>query len=550
MQFRTLLKAIPSLLMALIAMLAGTPLQAATAWAPPTTVSGDLSNLSPGTQDGRVGIAPNGNAVAIWVEADITGVSAIHGATFDGTNWTPTSILSNPLLGFASEPSLAVDSSGNAIAVWQLVDVLGNFYIQGAVLPVGTLNWIPTTDLSPASMTVKLFPQVAFDGAGNAIGVWSEGPLGNRRVFGAKLTAGSFIWVPTTIVSNAGLTSGLPFLAVNSNGDAVTIWDSTASPVSHAILGATLPAGSFIWNAPSQVSPTSVNTFGISHQLGIDSAGNAIAIWRMFDGTNSFVQSARLPSGGSIWQLLPDLATEVGNNLFTPSIAVSPNGFSVSTWNRRNPIYSCQTVIQGAFLPTGAGAWIHTADLANDTSPPISLIVDTLKIDDAGNALKVYDLAGIVKSTTLLAGQTTWSTPLIVSILTDVSSVFDLALTPSGKNAVTIWEDNTQQVMQVSTLTNVFLPPPPSPPSNLVAKIFKNKFLLQTESFIRLTWTASSDLTVTSYNILRNGVLIGTVSASGPLVFDVPRCRKKTVTFSVVAVNAGGESTAITVTVP
>ncbi len=80
-----------------------------------------------------------------------------------------------------------------------------------------------------------------------------------------------------------------------------------------------------------------------------------------------------------------------------------------------------------------------------------------------------------------------------------------------------------------------------APPHHLRGEVIKNKFFTQTDIVNFLTWKASPDESVTSYNIYRDGKLIGTVLATSRLEFvDHNRRDDKTYVYEVVAANADG----------
>ena len=71
----------------------------------------------------------------------------------------------------AYDPQVAVDGQGNAIAVWQRSDGT-NTIVQAAVRAAGGSFGAPQ-DVSAAGQKAG-FPEVAVDGQGNAIAVWSR----------------------------------------------------------------------------------------------------------------------------------------------------------------------------------------------------------------------------------------------------------------------------------------------------------------------------------------------------------------------------------------
>src|SRR6202035_2891480 len=89
------------------------------------------------------------------------------------------------------------------------------------------------------------------------------------------------------------------------------------------------------------------------------------------------------------------------------------------------------------------------------------------------------------------------------------STAPQIAVDPSGY-AVVDWQ--ADGVIQATTN-----PAPPLPPSTFVGVIKKNKFLNKTEYILKATWGASISH-VAFYLIYQNGVVVGKVLATDPLI--------------------------------
>ncbi len=134
--------------------------------------------------------------------------------------WQPATDLSAPGQD-AREPQLALDQSGNALAVW-LRPNGSNTVVQSAWRPAGG-SWGATQDVS-APGGHAFTPQVAFDGAGNALAVWTRSNGANEIAQAAWRTAGG-IWQPAQDLSAAGQDASYPQVAVNGAGTAVVVWE-------------------------------------------------------------------------------------------------------------------------------------------------------------------------------------------------------------------------------------------------------------------------------------------------------------------------------------
>lgn len=186
------------------------------AWVPTTPLSGDYASRP------RIDIDAAGNAVAVWERFDGSDVLIQGAALAAGSDvWVPTADLSVEG-NSGSNPQISVDPFGNTVAVWEYYDGATDI-IQGATLAANSSVWVPTTDLT-ASGTTAFAPKVAVDSLGNAIAVWEFDCCSNFSVQGARLVSGSNVWIPTKALSASGEDSFSPNVAVDSSGNAVAVW--------------------------------------------------------------------------------------------------------------------------------------------------------------------------------------------------------------------------------------------------------------------------------------------------------------------------------------
>lgn len=88
-------------------------------------------------------------------------------------------------------------------------------------------------------------------------------------------------------------------------------------------------------------------------------------------------------------------------------------------------------------------------------------------------------------------------------------------------------------------------------PGQLSAKVLKNQFLTLGALVNQLTWKPPALPNILYYLIYRNGELIGSVPASGPLVYNDPSCVGiGPTTYTVVAVTTAGLSGSTSITIP
>jgi len=142
----------------------------------------------------QVAVNAAGDAAAAW---ETTGTSnqdvieqAVDGSvTSEGVAWQTVNDVS-PDGDDAANNTLAIDPQGDALLAWNDVgadEVPTSVY--AAFSPAGTDSWQAPVTLSAAGATDEL-PQVALDGSGNAVAVWEDGTVeddGGPLLFGTAI---------------------------------------------------------------------------------------------------------------------------------------------------------------------------------------------------------------------------------------------------------------------------------------------------------------------------------------------------------------------------
>ena len=309
---------------------------------PPTDVSTVGKESTP-----QIGVDSNGNAVAVWVRR-ITGNNQVIEAsvfTCSLNTWsTPTSVSDTGEM--ADSPRVVVDGLGNAVAVWRRSDG-SDFIIQAASLPFGG-SWSAVTDLSAAGQEANE-PQVSINASGQAVAVWTRGvapPTPPRSVIqAATLTFGGSWSAAMTISPAPGVLEDFfsPDVAIDSSGDAVAVFGFHRfgfAPPRYFIQAAILTSGS--WNAAVMVTP-SINRLITFPKVGVDSSGNAVAIWREDDGGTPFfdvIEEAQYTKSTTTWST-PTTISVTGEDSDEQQLAVHPSGNAVAVWIRSDGSNSC-----------------------------------------------------------------------------------------------------------------------------------------------------------------------------------------------------------------
>lgn len=288
-------------------------------------------NISEADQNGyspEIVTDKNGNSLVIWSSSDgseviIKGAKLANGSN----NWIKTSDLSIPSFDFLSVmPQLVMDENGNALALWVRFDD-DNFIIQGAWLPNGTGDWMPTIDLSVSGQD-SFKPQVAMNGNGYAVAVWESFNDNQRIIQSATIKMGSTFWTPVEDVSHDE-SAGSPQVAIDALGNAKAVW-TYFNGSNIQIKSAILKMGATSWTKPQDLSDSGQNSS--SPCIGMDPKGNAVALWTRYDGNHYIIESSKCSKDGD-WEKANTLS-EKGGEAEKPQVAVDKSGNIVAVWSR------------------------------------------------------------------------------------------------------------------------------------------------------------------------------------------------------------------------
>jgi hypothetical protein len=294
-----------------------------TTWGPPQPVSDDTHN----SFDTTVAVGARGDAVAVWSEFDgvHTVIEASRRAAGSAT-WSAQKDVSAPL-GIATDARVAVDPLGSAVAVFLVHGT--HFVIDGAALPATASDWTTPKDISDTSKDASE-PDVAVDSSGNATAVWSLADGSARRVEGASLPTGGSTWT-TPLHISADTTFGVnrQHVVIDGAGNAYVSW-RLANGTDSLIQASVRPPGGS-WSLPQDLSASGHDAF--RPDLAVDAAGDSVVVWERSNGTSQLIQAAVRPAGAASWGAPADLSA-VGQDGHDARVGVDAFGDATAIWNR------------------------------------------------------------------------------------------------------------------------------------------------------------------------------------------------------------------------
>lgn len=219
--------------------------------------------------------------------------------------------------------------------------------------------------------------RIAMNGTGDAMVVWREwDQQGRQRLWASRSSA--FGWTPAEPLQPDTESGEEPDAAMDPEGNVIVAWHEwNGSGSSVRANRFTAGAG---WDEPQRIGPALPSAQYA--RVGVDDAGNAIAIWQQADEERYTVWASRY-SPASSWGS-PEPISLPGGDAHRPELAVSATGDAVALWIQEDP--SGLNLWSNRYVPgKGWGA----AELVAPEMPD-GVGCNDVAIDASGNALAVW----------------------------------------------------------------------------------------------------------------------------------------------------------------
>ncbi len=344
----------------------------------------------------------------------------------------------------SGEPEIAIDNQGNAIAVWTVYK--NGYYIVQASTKSLTGTWTTPVDISAAGSTASL-PQIAIDSLGNAIAVWSSSN-GTDNINQASTKTFNGTWtkpVNLSAVEKYTYNHSYPRIAIDSRGNAIAVWN-----MFNNIIQASTKTLTGTWTTPVDISAS--GQIPSPPQIAIDRLGNAIAVWQIYNGADNIIQASTKTLIGT-WTTPVNLST-AGQSADPPQIAIDSLGNAIAVWTRYGRTGD-KSIVQ-ASTKTLTGNWTTPVNLSaaggDDSNPQVAM-------DSLGNAIAVWlrynGTNNIIQASTKTL-TSTWTTPVDLSAAGQFTLLPKVAMDSLG-NAIAVWNrvglTGDKSIVQASTKT-------------------------------------------------------------------------------------------------
>ena len=356
--------------------------------------------------------------------------------------WLPPVSISEPG-DDAGSPHVALDSEGNATAVWDRWNG-ADTVVESAFRPAGQ-SWGPPESLSEPELAGEIVlgahsagsPQVVVDRNGYLTVIWERYGWPKTIIQSVSRAPGESWMAPVDIAELNQGSDPEPWLAVDWEGNNTAVWKQEETIMS-SFRGF---AGS--WGDPVPLSEGE----SFVPQAAMDGRGDATAVWMHYDGTHYMVESAYRPEQGE-WGAAT-LVSQPGEEGGNPHVAIDGIGDALVAW--RGEVEG-QEFVRAAYRPVG-GSWSAPMDVSNggEQVEPASL---RAAVDPGGNALVAWSGStggwDSVRAAYKPAGGD-WQTPAVLSTLGGNGFPSDVVFDQSG-NAAVVWErwDGTTDFVQAA----------------------------------------------------------------------------------------------------
>jgi hypothetical protein len=127
-----------------------------------------------------------------------------------------------------------------------------------------------------------------------------------------------------------------PKICMNSKGEAIVVWQQSGS-TGNKLWTNRYETGKG-WGTASLVTMHNVSD-ACAAQVAIDSAGNAIALWRQYNGNTTTIWLSRyVPYSG--WSAAAPVSASCTGHAFDPQITMAPSGHAMVVWTQSSGRFS------------------------------------------------------------------------------------------------------------------------------------------------------------------------------------------------------------------
>lgn len=348
--------------------------------------------------------------------------------------FSPPVIVSDPTL-IASSHQMAMNCSGKAIIVWVSTDLVGPRTIQASVYNRKSKTWSAPVILEAAEINAGVAsPQVAINAKGQAIAVWPRSISDQNTIRYATFSDNTWSEAQTLFSTfSEQIFASFPQVGIDSEGNAEAIWvvRPSSGDDPNRVLASHFDGS--VWSMPTVVD--SVTFIETPPSLAVNSKGQALAVWQAVDGATTSIRASSLVDGQ--WASAITLDTLV--DLASPKVAIDRKGNGVAIWNTVDT-GDISSIHASSFID---GQWLPFVTVASGDAAT-ALFSQHIALDDFGNGVAVWH--GVNSDDEIFTIQAAiyhnhqWQAPVIIASATNPNDVLNpnIGLNREGDGAA-VW---------------------------------------------------------------------------------------------------------------
>jgi hypothetical protein len=295
-------------------------------------------------------------------------------------------------------------------------------------------GWAAAQLIETNTIGDALSPRVGKDSAGNAITAWKQlGFGGGPSISFNRYVASTGQWGAPQLIESDGASAVNPQIVVTPGGNAMAVWERTAS--THSLYAGGYDVAADQWGLPTILGGGAVSP--VFSAAG-DGFGNVFVVWEW----SSAISAVRYDAAAGQWGLSQSLLSVQNLSSSNPEAAVSSGGNAVAVWVQGTSSVSPTYSLHANRYDAAAGLWGGSERISGDS--PFSILEPRTVMDPAGNIVVVWvEWDGVLYS--LYAARydvaaDLWSVPLRIED-NNTGNVGGprLAIDPRG-NAIVVWE--------------------------------------------------------------------------------------------------------------
>ena len=288
-----------------------------------TNNAGDATNP-------QVAIDTAGDSLAVWQQSNGLRDNIWANRYTAGSGWGTAELIEANNAGDATNPQIAVDSVGDALVVWQQSDGLHNSIWANRFTPSG--GWGIARQIENNSSGDATNPQIAVDPAGNALAVWQQSDGVRDNIWANGFTANGGWGIARLIQSINGANAANPQVAVDSAGDGLAVWQQSDGTRDNIWANRFTAGGD--WGTARVIESNSSGN-ATNPEIAVDSAGDGLAVWQQLGGAYNTIFAASYSTVGG-WNSALLIGTSITGDALLPQVAIGGNGSGLAVWYQLN----------------------------------------------------------------------------------------------------------------------------------------------------------------------------------------------------------------------